>query len=350
MNILILSDGKAGHVSQAKAVAMALGKFLPVTTRVLGCRLRAGFLQRPLRLLLNAAAGKLPALVYPWMHAGGRWPEERPDLIVSAGGSTCAANAWLAAKLGVPNIFCGSIRSLRPDLFAGIVTAFDPPEAHARYIRCVTAVAIDPAGVAEQGAAWRRRTNCQDRCWSLLAGGPGAGYVYRKEDWQRVGTALARISAQHGVRWLVSTSRRTGADGEAALFDGLDPGLVAGSTRAAEGKSDISYHEILGAAERHFVTEDSHMMITESIASGRPVHTLQPEEFQTDEGNLHFLRIYGENGWIVRQRISALSEPGLTELPPAPKCPPTILDDLAKEIAAWLERLPAQQAAGLRTK
>lgn len=350
MKVLILSDGKAGHVSQAKAVVAALEKIRPATAEIQECRLRAGFLQRPLRFLLNLTGGRLPHWLYCWMHGGGPWPKERPDLIVSAGGSTCAANAWLGAGLRSPNIFCGSIRSLRPRLFAGIVTAFDPPEPHPRYIRCVTPVAIDPAALAEKAAAWRERTSCQDKCWSFLAGGPGAGYVYSRQDWQRAGSALAKISAQHGVRWLVSTSRRTGAEGEAALFESLDPALVAGSTRAVEGKGDISYHEILGAAERHFVTEDSHMMITESIASARPVHALQPEEFQTDEGNLHFLRIYVDNGWIVRQRISGLSESGLTELPPPPKCPPAILDDLAKGLAAWLESLPAQGAAGLRTK
>lgn len=342
MNILILSDGKAGHVSQAKAVAMALEKTRPVTTAILECRLRAGFLQRPLRFLLNLTRGRLPRLFYRWMHAGDPWPAARPDLIVSAGGSTCAANAWLGAGWRVPNIFCGSIRSLRPDLFAGIVTAFEPPEPHPRYIRCTTPVPIEPAALAEKGASWRARVNCQDRCWSLLAGGEGAGYHYSAGDWQQLGQALATLSAQHGVRWLVSTSRRTGAEGEAALFAQLNPELVAGSTRAIQGGGDISYHEILGAAERHFVTEDSHMMITEAIAGTRPVHTLQPAAFQTDEGNLHFLRIYEQNGWIVRQQIAALASAGLTELPPAPASPPSILQDLAEKLSVWLKSLPDQ--------
>jgi len=343
MNILILSDGKAGHVSQARGVAMALGKSRAVSSSILECRLRAGFLQRPLRWLLNVTRGRLPRLLFGWIHAGGGWPACRPDLIVSAGGSTCAANAWLGAKLGVPNIFCGSIRSLRPESFAGIITAFDPPEPHARYIRCTTPVPVDPADLMQKGKAWRVRSGYSGGCWSLLAGGDGAGYRYGADDWKQLAAAMSILAQQHGVRWLVSTSRRSGAAGERNLFDNLPPGLVAGSTKAVQGGGDIAYHEILGAAERHFVTEDSHMMITEAIASGRPVHTLQPSEFTVDDGNLHFLRLYETSGWITRQAIAGLADAGMKELPPAPEVPPAMLDDLATRLTSWLEGLPARQ-------
>lgn len=343
MNILILGDGKAGHVSQAKAVAMALGKSRTVSTSIIECRLRAGFFQRPLRWLLNVTRGRLPRLLFRWMHAGGGWPASPPDLVVSAGGSTCAANAWLGAKLRVPNIFCGSIRSLRPELFAGIVTAFDPPQPHARYIRCTTPVPVEPAELAEKGNAWRERSGLTGPCWSLLAGGDGAGYRYTTEDWRQLAAALSLLAKQHGIRWLVSTSRRSGAAGERTIFENLAPGIVTASTKAVQGGGDIAYHEILGAAERHFVTEDSHMMITEAIASGRPVHTLQPAEFTADEGNLHFLRLYETSGWITRQSIAELAAAGMQGLPPAPQVPPAILDDLAARLEEWIGRLPNAQ-------
>ncbi len=348
MKVLILSDGKAGHVSQARGVALALAQSFPVTGSVLECRLRAGFLQRPLRWLLNLTRGRLPRFLFKWLHRGGALPGEKPDLIVSAGGSTCAANAWLATLLSAPNIFCGSIRSLKPSLFAGIVTAFDPPEPHARYILCTTPVPIALADLAEKAAAWRARSGVSGPCWSLLAGGDGAGYRYTAADWLDLARALTLLARQHGIRWLITTSRRSGPDAAAALEAGMEPDLVAGAAFA--GKPDgMAYHEILGAAERHFVTEDSHMMITEAIACGRPVHTLQPEQFRTDEGNLHFLRLYGQKGWITRHAISILAADGLSALPPAPAESPAILDDLGEKLAAWWSRLQAD-APGLRPK
>ncbi|MGE3702399.1 MAG: hypothetical protein AB7G08_27035 [Hyphomicrobiaceae bacterium] len=36
------------------------------------------------------------------------------DVVVSAGGDTLAANAAIANLLGIPNIFCGSLRHLAP--------------------------------------------------------------------------------------------------------------------------------------------------------------------------------------------------------------------------------------------
>ncbi len=342
MNVLILSDGRAGHVNQSRAVCRALQRSVPVRITEVRCKLKAGAFRYLLRTMLNAGGMRPPLKLWRAFHSGDALPAEKPDIIVSAGGHTACANAWLARAWRCRNLFSGELRGLRPGLFAGVITAFDPPAPHPRYIRCTTPVPVEPAELEEKGAAWRARTDCRDICWSLLTGGPGAGYGYSAADWKLLAAALSAISARHGVHWLVSTSRRTGAEGEAALFDGLDPALLAGSIRAVQGGGDISYHEILGTAERHFVTEDSHMMITEAIASGRPVHTLQPEEFRTDEGNLHFLKLYEENGWIVRQSIAELAASGLESLPPPPAAPPAILDDLAKKLAVWLKATAAQ--------
>ena len=339
MHILILSDGRAGHFHQSRAVCMALERTVPVRITEVRCKLRAGVMRYWLRTLLNAGA-RPPLKLWRFCHSGDALPAEKPDLIVSAGGHTACANAWLAKAWRTRNLFSGDVRGLRPALFSGIITAFDPPAQSPRYIRCTTPVPVEPAVLGEKGAAWRARTDCREICWSLLAGGPGAGYEYSPHDWEGLAKALSAISARHGVRWLVSTSRRTGAEGEAALFSGLDAALLAGAIRAVAGSGDISYHEILGAAERHFVTEDSHMMITEAIASGRPVHTLQPEQFRTDEGNLHFLHLYEQKGWITRHPVSRLAADGLSVLPPAPSEPPAILEDLAEKLAAWWHRLP----------
>ena len=96
MRILILHEGRAGHSSQSRAVAMALGKSFPVEETRVFCKLRVGAFQRPLRFLLNLTGAKLPLCLFRLFHKGEPLPHETPDLIISAGGGTTNANAWLA--------------------------------------------------------------------------------------------------------------------------------------------------------------------------------------------------------------------------------------------------------------
>jgi len=50
-----------------------------------------------------------------------------------------------------------------------------------------------------------------DAPWLLLIGGNGAGYRYEDADWRALAAAVNRLGKEEGVRWLVTTSRRTGA-------------------------------------------------------------------------------------------------------------------------------------------
>ena len=343
LHVWILSDGRAGHANQSRAIAMALGRRFRVESSLIPCKLRAGLWQRPLEMLLRLTKGRLPLRFLPCFLRIGPLPARQPDLIVSAGGHTCHANAWLAAALGKPNLFCGEIRRLPERLFAGILTGYPWRAGKAPYRFSPTPVPIDPAEIRAQGFAWKERHDpAGGPCWSLLVGGEGAGYRYDAGDWSALGAAMAELAARHGIRWLVSTSRRTGPAAEAILSAALPAEGVAARLFAGEPEAAVlSYPEILGLAERHFVTEDSHMMISEAIASGKPVETLQPRHFQTHPTNQHFLELYLSRHWIRRHAIHAL---GQAEFPPSdPTQPaPAILESLADELADWWQSLPRE--------
>jgi len=337
MKVLILSDGRAGHVNQSRAIGMALARNFAVTVTTLRCNLRAGFLRYLLRTLLHLTGGRLPPGLWKLFHLGETLPAEKPDLIVSAGGHTACANAWLARVWKCRNLFCGDVRGLRPSFFSGIISAYDGDTGKPGFIISPTPVAIDRSELATNAALWRKRSGTQDaRCWSLLAGGDGAGYYYLAEDWQRLAVELETLAKRYGIRWLLTTSRRSGPEANVALGR-VSPQFLAGMALAG-GKSDLAYHEILGAAERHFVTEDSHMMISEAVATGAPVHTLQPEKFKTDESNLHFLRLYESKGWITRHPIAGAASGDFSSLECGSKDASSVLDELAEKLAAWWQK------------
>ncbi len=338
MRILLLTDGKAGHASQSRAVTMALGHTFPVEVETVRCKLRAGLLQKPLRMLLNLTGGKLPSGVFGWFHQAETLPETKPDLVVSSGGNTVYANAWLGKQYGCANLFCGEVRGLRADLFAGIISPYEKHRGLSPYLISPTPVPIDRRELGCKAAAFRERSGLRgQRCWSLLVGGAGAGYQYGTADWERLAGALKTLAERHGIRWLVTTSRRSGPEAEAALQRFLPAELVAASSYALKGGGNISYHEILGVAERHFCTEDSHMMISEAIATGCPVHSLQPAVFQPDETNLHFLELYAGKGWLTRLPIAGLGETHFAAAGGTGEAP-SVLQDLGVELARWWKR------------
>lgn len=332
MKVLILSDGRAGHANQSRAICMALEKNFPVTALTLRCNLRAGFLRYLLRTLLHLTGGRLPLAFWKLFHSGDPLPGEKPDLIISAGGHTSCANAWLAQSWRCRNLYCGNVRGLRTSFFCGIISAYETDAGKARFIISPTPVTIDRADLAAKAAALRTRRGLGDiRCWSLLAGGDGAGYSYTAEDWNRLAAVLETLANKHGVRWLITTSRRSGPEANAALSRvAHTAGLALAGTA-----SDLLYHEILGAAERHFVTEDSHMMISEAIATGAPVHTLQPAKFHTDASNRHFLRHYETKGWITRHAIAGAEDVDFPSLKASAGVAPAVMDELAAKLAAW---------------
>jgi mitochondrial fission protein ELM1 len=83
------------------------------------------------------------------------------------------------------------------------------------------------------------------------------------------------LARREGFRWLVTTSRRTGAEAEARLRAGLDASFVAAAVWWAE-KPEKKMAAFLGAAECVIVTQDSVTMVTEAVSSGRPVAVASP--------------------------------------------------------------------------
>lgn len=195
----------------------------------------------------------------------------RPDLIVSSGGKTCIANAWLATAMHCPNVFIGDTRGLSPDLFDHILTPDTRFQQDARYIIGVPPTTIDPQELREAAEAYLadREDDPQIRYWTLLIGGSTncRSFAYSRSEWTRLADGAATLAEQHGIRWLITTSRRTGRTAENVFsrHRRLQPHI---EDLCLYGKDDRKiFNAFLACADTVFCTEDSATMLTEAVAS-----------------------------------------------------------------------------------
>ncbi len=331
--VWLLSDGRPGHYNQALGVVNALRRLRPLEVERIDLRLRAGLLRSPLRLLLNA--GPVPPPAWLRLFHRLRLPARRPDVIVSAGGRTSFANAWLGRRYGVPNLFAGSLRGLTPRLFHTVLTLEPVPGADNNLVLEVPPTRVDP-----QDLAHRRVVGCggDTPCRAVLIGGNGAGYRYGRDDWQALARVLAEQAERRGVRWLIATSPRTGAAAQRLLRDRLpETALAAASWHGRGGEGDVL--DFLAAADRILVTEDSMTMLAEAVSALKPVYALRPAQAAPDARYRAVLDRWQARGLVARLRIDRLVEsPGRLEEaagPPLARPPVETLAGLLRLRLGW---------------
>jgi mitochondrial fission protein ELM1 len=212
-------------------------------------------------------------------------PAGRPDLILSSGGGTAFASAGLARALGAPNAFVGNPRPFPGGWFRAVLSPVALPDcAGAPVIEtAVVPSLVTPARCAEAARArWPEAPAGRRR--ALLVGGDSRNHRFAPEDFAALAEGVNALARRDGVRWLVTTSRRTGAAGERILADRLAPDAVAELTLFGRSPDPVVL-AYMGAAEAVAVTQDSLTMLSEAIASGRPVTALAPAEVTLDPAN-----------------------------------------------------------------
>lgn len=309
LRIWVLSDDQPGHYNLSHGVVGAIALIRPVQVTTITMKLRFGLARSMLRVYLNhlPSAG-LPGCLRMFYRMDSL-PAGGCDLLVSAGGKTSFANAWLSVHLNVPNVFVGSLRRLSAELFTLVLT-LEPIEGADNNL----VVTLPPSSVSfekmqRKGERFRRAHGLENQpCWALLAGGNGAGYTYMERDWLALSRLMTALGQRYGIRWLLVTSRRTGQAAEQLLNANLGPSLIAASCWHGD---DYDAEAWLGAAERVFVTEDSMTMLTEAVYSRRPVVSLRPQHVMPTDRYKNMMQRFSDRGLICRYAIAELErQPG----------------------------------------
>ena len=257
--LLILSDGKQGHVSQSIALAHHLGR--PFETA--GVRFRS----RPFKLLsylLDRIGAYLPSLL--------RWdPPEGPFCaVVSAGSETYYANKVLARRLGVPSVAIMLPRGYRLDFDRIIAQEHDrPPRKENILVLPVNLSKVEPKGVF--------RPRAGERYVALVVGGPNPVFGFDREPFREALDAV--FACFPGFRFVVTTSRRT----PAGIEEEID--RYPFEEKFLYSRNPVNpIPDFLASCEYVFLTADSTSMISEAVTFGSARIEIIPLPTRKDPG------------------------------------------------------------------
>lgn len=283
--VWIVSEGSPGHVSQSIGLVEAMKKHVPLqAVQVFGCLTARGW-QRPLiRSVMGRGGRALPSW---FLHRVAKIevPSDAPapDLIVSSGGrSVIPARCW-ARYFDVPYVFIGLRKPFPPNWFHTVITHVpaESEELNAIAVELLP-TPVSPSLIASKGVV-------EKGTWAMIVGGASRSRQFKDEDWSHIAAGMNALARRMNVRWLLSTSRRTGSKAERILKDQLDPLAVKDAIWWSEEPRRELYR-FMARSEWLFVTEDSITMVTEAVSTGKPVVALKPSSMKGQDGG--FKEIY----------------------------------------------------------
>jgi mitochondrial fission protein ELM1 len=287
----IVTDGNPGGLNQCIGLAEALG-LTPIVKQV---ALRAPWRQFSPYLRwgqAHAFTKDSDALMPPW-----------PDLLIASGRQSIAA-ALHVREMGkreghrVVTVFVQN-PGIAPSHFDLVIA----PE----HDRVVGENVISTRGALhritrerlEQGAAklLPRVAHLPRPYIGVLIGGANASYSFGSEETRKLAGALTRAAREIGGSLLATASRRTGEENVALLRSAL----TGTPSFLWDGEGDNPYFGLLGLADHIVVTNDSVSMVSEAVATGKPVHVFAlPARRGRSHKSRKFARFHAgmaEAGW-----------------------------------------------------
>jgi uncharacterized protein len=306
MKIWALDDGVPGHWSMTEGLTRLIGGMRQTEVT----RVRVDWRWGPARQLFQRCE-RLGIRVPAWcVNAAVRLSPEQaslasPDLVVSRGGSTLFMNAWLARQAGCANVFIGKLRQMPTSSYSAVILRQDERIDPPYFPLPLFPTRIDQASLEQKAAEFPWSTGRPSgRVVSLLIGGDGSGHEYTKEDWAALAAGMGEWHRKHGVRWCVTTSRRTPAEVENLIIASVPAAAIHEACWWNRGDRRVCMVPFLAVAEQVFCTSDSMSMLEEVIASGRPLIGLHPVKTEPNVNFRGFLAMRVKAGRLVRMPLA----------------------------------------------
>ncbi|MDX2258249.1 MAG: ELM1/GtrOC1 family putative glycosyltransferase [Hyphomicrobiaceae bacterium] len=306
--VLLVSDGRPGHESLSRGIIAAMGRRRVLDVRRIEVR-RPRHL--PGRLLAFALrAGLPPAVLLSRVHGLDAAALARPDVIVSAGGDTLAANVALARSTGAPNLFYGSLRAYRPADFALSLTSYAHQATAPNRLMSLKPSPLDPDGLSLPRAATTTPWQPPQSAGMIIGGPAGRTARYDERDWAGLLAIVAATAEAWGTRWTLANSPRT----PAAVSDRL----AQAARKPASGISEFidfrssgpgSLGRLFSASQAILCTADSSSMLSEAVWLRRPVLAVAPAMFSLPGPERAYRAWLNANGWADEAPIADMSPP-----------------------------------------
>lgn len=258
----------------------------------------------PLCVLPRVARILYPGLEIP--------QENRPNLLVTSSFQTTYLSRILARLNGAMTVFSGTLHPPRSQWFDVVVS---PVEMEMPNALCSSTLTTDlNPSMARDAANALWPDGPPTRCWTILIGGgnnsSSDSSFASSEEWRALAHEMNRLAKEHGIRWLITTSRRTGAEAEAILRESLASEAIEEAVWwSQEPKKTVA--AFIHAGEHVYVTEDSATMISEALTiKGRVEMISSAQECHgTKNVYIRFLQKAEEMGCLRRHHISTLNSP-----------------------------------------
>ena len=304
MRILLLSDGLPGHANQAKGLIFHIQQHFGSQKLVIEEQihpLRHHWMRPLLKLLLNFSSSISRKLVY--FAYGFAQLSSSYDLIVSAGGNSSFLNAQLANDLETKNVFIGSLRGLKASLFKTIITL---ESIHSKNNIIMPFAISSTTFSSTKAAAEKYFGSANDvKVWAMIIGGKGANCDYSENDWRTLAEAMTNLSQKYQIKWLVTTSRRTGLKHERILKNLIPEKILLEAVWYNHEPKKVM-NAYLGKAHNIFCTVDSMAMLSESISSGTGTTALVPEKNDISERYQNALNLLQQKKLLKQISINQL--------------------------------------------
>lgn len=337
LKILILADDRPGHYHLSEGVAAAMGRRRPVSIETKRIKER-GLLKGRIGASL-LAAGLSPAHVLRFGYGIEASAINRPDVLITAGGDTLNANVALARLLGVPNIFCGTLRRHSSEAFALVISSYARHAGLPRHLVALKPNGMDPDTLGRDRPVLTPGKPPQ--LAGLLVGGDSGLFRYTPEEWHRLQAFLVDSHRALGTRWIVSTSRRSPdqvADALASLARRDDGPITELIDFRTAGPGTLP--GLLARVEAILCTEDSSTMLSEAVCARLPVVGVAPAEHAFKDEEREYRDFMLREGWCrfvpLAKLTPAAFSAALREVKPLHE---NHLDTLAGEIAQRLPQL-----------
>jgi len=315
-NILMITDGKAGHESSSRGIIDLIQTRHCINVYTLNVKLRVAFFKYILKELLNKVnfQSKRAIKMLHWVaYTHTPLPTEQIHFIVSAGGNTSFSNILLAQYFHAPNFFSSQLRGLKPHLFSHIASL----QSHNYPNEIVLELApiycrYDVSALVNFRSEYALNDN--EKIWAILIGGNSNEYHFDSNDYTTMVEKLISLAQRHKAKLLLTTSRRTPIEVEKKL----QSLIMAHPTICIKSVLYNHYPEkitgiFLQLSEVIFCTEDSGSMITEAILGHKKVYTCYPKQKISAPHYDQFLNNNIQNHYSVSVAISDLENLTLSE-------------------------------------
>lgn len=296
MRLLLLRDKKPGHFHQVEGIAMALDRAVGAEVRRIDIRPK-WFAHDDVRKFCLRRYGRANPAV--WLERlYGITPDDvgQPDVVLTSGRPTIGAGIYIARMTGAKLVYAGRATGYPYDDFTLMLIPFPRNDGEFRQVYGPIPCAIDPDRLPKPPEL-ASAADLAGRRLSLFIGGDSFTHTYSEAEWQAIGDLVVATSARYGVRWNVSTSRRT----QEAVVDRF-------AAMKSRGEIDIfiDYRvkgsgsaEELFSADAIVITEDSQTMIAEGLAAGRRVVALKPADAKKSLNDETVSALIGEGSLAV---------------------------------------------------